>query len=103
MEWSFCPLESYLFSNGVRIRGLVFPWAHKEFAILYFLMDFPVPIARKQLTRLVLEVPVFPVFVVLQTLVFWQKRVPVSKWAFSASLFGDTASPLRSSGFLALQ
>jgi len=36
MPSSFCPLESYLFLNPIRIHGLVFSRAYKEFAIFYF-------------------------------------------------------------------
>lgn len=87
MELTFCPLESYLFSNRVKITGLLFP-EHTRRLLLYFFPpkteDSPYP-ARKQHAQLVLEAPVFPAFVVLQTLVFWQKNSTVSKWAFPST------------------
>lgn len=111
MELSFYSPESYLFSNWVRIRGFVSPEYTWNFPCYIFplktLID-PTPTPTPPLLgtgiQSVLQAPIFPVFVVLQTWVFWQKKCTCPQMGLSFLLrAGDTTSPLWSLGFLVLQ
>ena len=89
MKLSFCLLESYLFSNPIRICVLVLSRAHKEFAILCFPTKYfdrqPTPITRNQHTQLYQKHLYFQYLWFCRHWSFGRQMQPVSKWAFPSS------------------